>query len=72
MSSRKWRRKGYVYAIYRGEINLADGTAAELARRLNKNRNYIPTLACKRTHRLAENNPNRLMAIKIGYTTDEL
>ncbi|MGY6090273.1 hypothetical protein [Avibacterium paragallinarum] len=61
-----------VYAIYKGEINIADGTAAELARRLNKSQGYIRMLASSRMRKRAEQNPNRLIAIKIGYTTDEL
>lgn len=69
---RKNAKQHAVYALYKGESNIADGTAAELARRLNKSQGYIRMLASSRIHKLAEQNPNRLMVIKIGYTTDEL
>ncbi|MFZ7107880.1 hypothetical protein [Avibacterium avium] len=60
-----------IYALYRGETNLADGTAEELAERLGKSRCYIYNLADRRARERAETNPNSLIAIKIGYTTDE-
>ncbi|WP_424410394.1 hypothetical protein [Pasteurella sp. PK-2025] len=64
------RVKKTIYAVYRGDTNIADGTAEELAKKLNKTIDNIHYLASKRNHSLETQ--NRLIAIPIGYTTDEI
>ncbi|HDX1124391.1 hypothetical protein K7G90_001608 [Pasteurella canis] len=64
------RVKKTIYAVYRGDTNIADGTAEELAKKLNKTVNNIQYLASRRN--LALETPKRLIAIPIGYTTDEI
>lgn len=54
-----------IYAVYKGEQNLADGTADELAQKLGVKRNFIYKINNK--HYLAKysDKNTRLIAIKI-------
>lgn len=58
-------RKRQIYAIYKGEENLADGTADELAKKLGKSVKQIYLMATKRYHKKHDRG-NRMIAIKIG------
>lgn len=59
-----------IYALYRGEENLADGTAKELAKKFNKTVKQIHYLATR--HNQEREGANRLLAIVIGHTKDEM
>lgn len=57
-----------IYAVYRGEDNLGDGTADELAQKLNLHPNTIRKLASPVA--LAKNKTGkRLIVIKLGKET---
>lgn len=53
-----------IYAVYRGEQNLGDGTAEELAKKLNISTEKIYALATPATHR--RDKGQRLVVIKLG------
>lgn len=57
-------RRPKIYAVYKGEQNLADGTAQELAKKLNVSVKFIHTISSNK-YRLKMSDKNRLIAIKI-------
>lgn len=52
-----------IYAVYQGEQNIADGTAEELAKKLNTSTENIYALATPAAHR--KNKGKRLIVIKL-------
>ncbi|MDG6895070.1 hypothetical protein [Volucribacter amazonae] len=58
-------RQKQIYAIYRGELNLGDGTAEELAKKLNISEKSIRTKATPKFIQQDKNN-KRLIVIKLG------
>ena len=53
-----------IYAVYRGEVNLGDGTAEELAKKLNVSEK---TIYCSATAARRERDKGkRLVVIKLG------
>ena len=53
-----------IYAIYKGETNLCDGTIPEIAKKLKKSRNNIQCL--KSPSKVKRNKGNRLELVFIG------
>lgn len=66
------KRSTAVYALYRGEKNLADGTISELAGYLGVKKATVRVLAGKAYRRkIGDRLDNRLLVIKIGDENDE-
>ena len=53
-----------IYAIYKGETNLCDGTLTEIAKKLKKTRNNIYCL--KSPSKVKKSKGNRLELVYIG------
>ncbi|MBE2895483.1 hypothetical protein HPC38_01125 [Pasteurellaceae bacterium HPA106] len=61
-----------IYAVYKGEQNLADGTLDELSAKMNMTVNTLRYLSGKAyRRRIGDRLNNRLLLIKIGTERDE-
>lgn len=66
------KRATAVYALYKGETNLADGTLEQLANYLNVKKETVRYLAGKAYRkRIKDRLENRLLVIRIGDLNDE-
>lgn len=61
-------RNRQIYAVYRGEQNLADGTAEEIATKLGVNPKTIRNWATPTQHK--KDKGQRLVVVKLGKETE--
>ncbi len=54
-----------IYAVYRGDENLGDGTAEELAKKLDMKADTVRNMSTPRFHRRNQSG-KRLIVIKLG------
>ncbi len=55
-----------IYALYRGDEYVADGTVDELANKLNVKTKTIYTLASRFHHQSVKQDGNAIIAVKLG------
>lgn len=58
-------RRRQIYAVYRGETNLADGTASEIAKKLNISPASVRNRATP-SYQKRDKGKNQIIIIKLG------
>lgn len=63
------KQRKRIYALYKGEINICDGTIREIAKKTGKSINCIQ--CCKSPSKIAIHKENAMELVFIGYEPED-